>query len=273
LQEDIAPPATVRSEFGFLFGNFNPAGFLKTLQPGETDSQESLVTLLPYSSIEVLKLEVCAETAAYAGWLDSVDPEAVSVPAPPMPVPVSVPFSLVVGPPADAIPGTYSFKICAVADGTEFASQSVIIEVYKEEVPTAIDVAIDIKPGSDANSINLGSKGKGKAADSNAKIPVALFSTVDFDATLVDVSTVALGDLELDDTPVVLKKNGTYQASAEDVNDDGLMDMVFHFARATLLANGDLTEASVELSLTGVYVDEDGDEQDIIGEDAVRVIH
>jgi len=46
-------------------------------------------------------------------------------------------------------------------------------------------VSIDIKPGSDVNSINLGS---------NGTIPVAIFSTVDFDATTVDPLTVMLAD-------------------------------------------------------------------------------
>ncbi len=46
-------------------------------------------------------------------------------------------------------------------------------------------MSIDIKPGSDLNSINLGS---------NGTIPVAIFSTVDFDATTVDPLTVTLAD-------------------------------------------------------------------------------
>lgn len=167
------------------------------------------------------------------------------------------------------VPGTYTVTYNVSDDAGNPAVEVTRTVEVKVPTSTTIPVAIDIKPGSDQNSINLGSKGKGKAATSNAKIPVALFSTEDFDATLVDVSTVTLGDLEMEDTPVVLKKNGEYQAAAEDVDGDGLMDMVFHFARATLLANGDVTEASEYLYLTGSLVDG----PDIEGMDAVRVIY
>lgn len=47
-------------------------------------------------------------------------------------------------------------------------------------VPTQ-QVEIDIKPGSDSNSVNL---------NSNGRIAVAILSTDEFDATQVDASTV-----------------------------------------------------------------------------------
>jgi len=48
-----------------------------------------------------------------------------------------------------------------------------------------IDVKIDIKPGSDPNSINIGSKGV---------VPIALLTTADFDASRVNPATVKFAD-------------------------------------------------------------------------------
>ena len=93
------------------------------------------------------------------------------------------------------------------------------------------DVAIDILPGTFPNEINLGSGGT---------VPVAIISTVDFDATDVDPLTVTLAD-----APVKLKPNGQPMASSEHVNDDGILDLVVHVITDELqLSSGD-TEATL----------------------------
>jgi len=93
------------------------------------------------------------------------------------------------------------------------------------------DVAIDILPGTFPNEINLGSGGT---------VPVAIFSTDTFDATTVDPLTVTLAG-----APVELKPNGQPMAASEDVNDDGLLDLVVHVITAELqLTSGD-TEATL----------------------------
>ena len=79
------------------------------------------------------------------------------------------------------------------------------------DVPSADVVRIDVKPGSDPNAINPRSKGV---------IPVAVLGSVDFDATLVDFSTVAFGPGEA--SPV-------HGGHVEDVNGDGFFDTVLHF--------------------------------------------
>jgi hypothetical protein len=117
--------------------------------------------------------------------------------------------------------------------------------------PAVLDVAIDIKPGSDPNSINLRSKGN---------VPVAIFSTPAFDATTIDPATVKLAD-----APVrVVGKKGRLQAAAEDVNGDGLMDLLVHIdTQALALAPGD-----VEAVLTGATYDG----TPIRGSDAVQIV-
>jgi hypothetical protein len=72
-------------------------------------------------------------------------------------------------------------------------------------------VAIDIKPGSDPNSVNPRSKGV---------IPVAVLGSIDFDSTQFNFTKVTFG---LDGA------SPAHDGHVEDVNNDGFMDAVFHF--------------------------------------------
>jgi hypothetical protein len=117
-----------------------------------------------------------------------------------------------------------------------------VFPVTPAEIPVPT-VAIDIKPGSDPNSINLGSKGV---------VPVAVLTTTEFDASNVDPATVRFADAE----PV--------HWAMEDVDGDGDMDLLFHFKTQEL----NLTEASTEAALT--CTTEDG--IDIQGTDTVKIV-
>jgi hypothetical protein len=75
-----------------------------------------------------------------------------------------------------------------------------------------ITVALDIRPGSATNPINLKSKGK---------IPIAILSSATFNAVDIDTATVRFGHSGTEATVV--------QSSIEDVNDDGYVDMMLHF--------------------------------------------
>ena len=107
-------------------------------------------------------------------------------------------------------------------------------------------VSIEIEPGENANPVNLRRGGV---------LPVAILSTPTFDALDVDPATVVLGDEADPDTPVAQRNNGTYQMSAEDVNDDGLTDLVLMFPIPELVDGGDLTALSTELVLRGFLND------------------
>ena len=81
-------------------------------------------------------------------------------------------------------------------------------------------VSIDIKPGSDPNSINLLSGGV---------IPVAILTTPEFDASTVDISVDGHDKLSFTGASAKMKgKSGRY-ASFEDVDGDGDNDLVIHF--------------------------------------------
>ena len=112
------------------------------------------------------------------------------------------------------------------------------------------EVEIDIKPGSDDNPINLGSRGT---------VPVAILSTPEFDATNVDAITISLAG-----AGVKIKKKGTAQAASEDVNDDGLLDLVVHVVTGDLELSPEDTEA--------VLTAQDFDGNALRGADAVRLV-
>lgn len=95
---------------------------------------------------------------------------------------------------------------------------------------------IDIKPGSDPNSINC-------RTGRNGVVPVALLTTDQFDATAVDHTTVRFGPGGAMETHA--NKHGMTRHE-EDVDGDGDTDLVFHFRFAeTGIQCGD-TEATLE---------------------------
>jgi hypothetical protein len=92
-----------------------------------------------------------------------------------------------------------------------------------------LTVSIDIKPGSSDNSVNLGA---------NGTVPVAILSTAAFDATTVTPTTVTLAGAS-----VALRGKGTPNASVQDVNGDGLPDLVVHVSTEALQLSAGDTEA------------------------------
>ncbi len=99
-------------------------------------------------------------------------------------------------------------------DGAASASTEAASTSDGQAPDPVVTVAIDAQPGSDPNSINLGAEGV---------IPVAIFSTDTFDATQVDPSSVILEGFE---GVAVMGIPGDYPAHQEDVDGDGLLDLV-----------------------------------------------
>jgi hypothetical protein len=120
-----------------------------------------------------------------------------------------------------------------------------------------IPVEIDIKPGSDPNSINC--------KNQNGVIPVAILTTnmaagesIDFDATTVDPLTVRFGRTGTE----AVETHGT--GHIEDVDGDGDLDMVLHFRFGETGILCDDTEAI----LTG----KTNDSKPLQGKDAIRTV-
>ena len=128
------------------------------------------------------------------------------------------------------------------------------VDIYSHSVPYELDllsytfvrpVTIDIKPGGTPNSINLKSKGN---------VPVAILSDGTFDATTVDRSTVVFAGA----APLPIGQ------AKEDVNGDGLLDVVLHFDTQRL----NLQTSATEACLTGKTVKG----QEFKGCDCVRIV-
>jgi hypothetical protein len=119
-----------------------------------------------------------------------------------------------------------------------------------EPVVESTDVQIDIKPGTSPNSINLGSSGV---------VPVGILSTATFDATKVDPTTVLLAGAS-----VKVKGKGTPMASFEDVNGDGLMDLVVQVSTEALELTDSDSRAFLEAKTFGGVP--------VIGSDWIRVV-
>ena len=109
--------------------------------------------------------------------------------------------------------------------------------------PPESTVEVDIKPGSDPNSINLSCHGV---------IPVAILTTEDFDAATVDPATVAFA--------AVSPKH----SALEDVDHDGDVDLILHFRCQQVDIEPDATEACLE--------GETYDGQQVVGCDSVRIV-
>jgi hypothetical protein len=117
-----------------------------------------------------------------------------------------------------------------IADGDHDGEP--VVDMGSYEYQGIVEVNIDIKPGSFPNSINLGS---------NGNVPVAIFSTLDFDATTVDPETVTLAG-----ATVKVKGRGTPMASEDDIDGDGLIDLVVHVDTTALELTGSDTDAILE---------------------------
>ncbi len=102
-----------------------------------------------------------------------------------------------------------------------------------------IEVEIDIKPGSDPNSINLGEHGL---------LPVAILGSANFDVTEIDPETIAIGGISLASRG---KKGKKLAYSYEDVDPwDENIDMMVFFDVQDLVEIGVLAAGTTELLLT-----------------------
>ncbi len=121
---------------------------------------------------------------------------------------------------------------------------------YAQDMDPHVHVAIDVKPGSDPNAINI---------RRGVEVPVAVLGSVSFDVEAVQAKTVKFGPMHQHDAGAT-----ALRWAFEDVNGDGYADLVFHFKAAeTGLKAGD-TEACLHGTLD--------DSQHFCGHDTVKVI-
>jgi hypothetical protein len=125
----------------------------------------------------------------------------------------------------DVVPGDWGWAVTPHGQGhTQFHWYA----------PLALPVSVDIRPGGDPNTINC--------QVSAQMIAVAILTTDDFDATTVDHTTVTFeGASEVH----VDAKTGQPRRHEEDVDEDGDMDLVFHFRLGDTALTCDATEGTL----------------------------
>ena len=149
----------------------------------------------------------------------------------------------------EIVPDDYEQTFPAVAGfwDLNLSPGQVITDINFGNRMAEIIIQIDIKPGSDPNSINLNSKGV---------IPVAILTEGSFDAASVDATTVWFGKTGSEAEPV--------HHALDDVDDDGDMDMIFHFRTQETGLEAEDTEAILTgLTIYGI---------EITGTDSVRIV-
>jgi hypothetical protein len=115
-----------------------------------------------------------------------------------------------------------------------------------------IIVDIDIKPGSDPNCFNV---------NGNGVVPVAILSSADFDVSNIDQTTLSFAGLD-----VRVRGNKGPFCGSEDVNADGLLDLVCHFVDDPTNWTPDMNDLA---SLGGTLLDG----TDFTGTDSICVVH
>jgi len=100
-------------------------------------------------------------------------------------------------------------------------------DLCKDDCTVTLQVEIDIKPGSDPNSVNTNSKGV---------LPVAILGSENFDATQIDQDSITAFTTSVDflvDEWIAMP----LRCSIEDVSDDGILDLNCKFSKEELLLN------------------------------------
>lgn len=133
---------------------------------------------------------------------------------------------------------------------TVLAAMAVLLVFSASAVCDTVEVDVDIKPGSEENPVNVGSKGV---------LPVVVLGNDAFDVADINVTTILL--------------NGTcapIRHSYNDTNSDGYDDLVLKFdAECVATCLPDVEDGTiVTLVLTG----ELDDDTPITGSDEVRVL-
>lgn len=135
-------------------------------------------------------------------------------------------------------PGGYTLYINALEERGKY----IRISTRYSNFVVGVEVQIDIKPGSDPNCFNN---------DGHGVIPVAVIGSAQFDVTTLDPATITL-----DGQPVRSVGKGKLQAHLEDVNGDGIDDLVLQIEDiAGTYSSGDTTGTLTGQTYDGRFVE------------------
>jgi DNA/RNA endonuclease G (NUC1) len=99
--------------------------------------------------------------------------------------------------------------------------------------------SMDVNP----NEVDISNSG-------NGQVIVTAYGNSQFNAGSITLSSIRIGHTAPD-----TEGNGSLMVSVSDVNHDGILDLVAHFERGTLVANGDISGSSTSLRLDATLTD------------------
>jgi hypothetical protein len=139
--------------------------------------------------------------------------------------------------PGESCQISYTFSPTSPGDASATSSgswngQPYLVDLFGFGGAPFLLVDVDIMPGDALNEVNLRARGN---------LPVAILGSADLDASIIDPATVTLAG-----APVLTRRSGRIAAALEDVNEDGVMDLVVHVDRTALDLEADATFAVLE---------------------------
>jgi hypothetical protein len=211
--------------FSFNISNPDVAGFIANI------IAENL------NKIDDLRVKTC--DPKFSDWITKSSPSSFSDIV--LDGPVEKPFDVTFTVPPGTAPGVYSFDLCLIGDGAEYAKTAVTITVPQ----SGVSVAFDVQPGSCPNPIQL---------KRNGVIPTAILGTADLDVREIDVSTVTLegvspvnhafSDVATPYRPMVDKP--LQSGACNSLKRDGFMDLTLKFnAQQVIQALGNVSRGDV----------------------------
>lgn len=133
-------------------------------------------------------------------------------------------------------------------------------------MPQLYRKAIDVQPGDEVGCLNINGRGK---------IPVAILSEDEGDASAIIQESLQLKFERIDDSvfalPVHIKKNGSPHCAVEDVDGDGVDDLVCHFKDDLETYDGTLKDSTA--TVDGAYYNQANEAAPFLGiPDAICIV-
>ena len=106
-------------------------------------------------------------------------------------------------------------------NGPTFFMTNLLNYALSSQAKCVVSIEIDIKPGSDPNSVNPESEGN---------VPVAILSSGEFDApSVVDRTSLTFGRTGNEESLMLRSIDEVPNCAPEDVDQDGDLDLICHF--------------------------------------------